>query len=225
MPDLVQTLYFLIAIVISITVHEFFHAWTAFQLGDPTAKYMGRLSLNPVVHFDPLGALMIVFMAIGGRGLGWGRPVPYNPNNLRNGPIVGGAIVSIAGPLSNLLVASAAALPLRLMASNIIPSAGVPDNLIYFMYILFQVSISLLVFNLLPIPPLDGYAFWLGVLHSIPSRITRELWITLSGGVLQQYGPMLLLVLVFWGGGILSRIMSPVFTFFSMALLGPANPF
>ncbi len=225
MPDLVQTIYFLLAIVISITIHEFFHAWTAFQLGDPTAKYMGRMTLNPVVHFDPLSALMIVFMAIGGRGLGWGRPVPYNPNNLRNGPIIGGAVVSIAGPLSNLLVAFAAALPLRLMASNVIPTAGVPESLIFFLYILFRVSISLLIFNLLPIPPLDGYAFWLGVLYAIPSRITREIWITLSGGVLQQYGPMLLLVLVFWGGGILSRVMSPVFSFFSMLLLGPAFSF
>lgn len=223
MPDLVMTIYFLLAVVISITIHEFFHAWTAYQLGDPTAKYMGRLSLNPVVHFDPLGALMIVFMAIGGRGLGWGRPVPYNPNNLRNGPIIGGAVVSIAGPLSNLLVAAVAALPLRLMASHVIPTSGVPENLIMFLYILFQTSISLLIFNLLPIPPLDGYAFWLGLLYAIPSRITRDIWATLSGGVLQQYGPMILLVLVFWGQGILWRVMSPVFSVFSMLLLGPAS--
>jgi Zn-dependent protease len=220
MPDLVQTLYFLLAIVISITFHEFSHAWAANQLGDPTAKYMGRLTLNPVVHFDPLGALMIVFMAFGGRGLGWGRPVPYNPNNLRNGPIIGGAVVSIAGPFSNLIMATLVAIPLRLVLSGVVPPTALPENLITFLYILFMVSISLLIFNLLPIPPLDGYAFWLGVLYRIPSRITREIWATLSGGILQQYGPMLLLVLVFWGGGILGRIMNPVFALFSRILLG-----
>ena len=220
MPDLVTTLYYLLAIVISITFHEFSHAFVANELGDPTAKYMGRLSLNPIVHFDPLGALMIVFMAFGGRGLGWGRPVPYNPNNLRNGPIIGGAVVSIAGPVSNLLMASVVAIPLRLANMGILPSTLWESSTGMFLQILFMVSISLLIFNLLPIPPLDGYAFWLGVLYRIPTRITREIWVTLSGGILQQYGPMLLLVLVFWGGGILSRILNPAFTFFARLLIG-----
>jgi Zn-dependent protease len=222
MPDLVSALYYLLAIVISITFHEFSHAWMADQLGDPTAKYAGRLTLNPVVHFDPLGALMIVFMAIGGRGLGWGRPVPYNPNNLRNGPIAGGAMVSIAGPVSNLLVASVVALILRLTVSHGIVTADVPVSLIVFMGRLFEVSISLLIFNLLPIPPLDGYAFWLGLLHAIPTRITRDIWAALSGGFIQQYGPMILLVLVFWGQGVLGAIMNPFFSLAYRLLLGTA---
>jgi Zn-dependent protease len=220
MPDLSTAIYYLLAIVISITIHEFFHAWTANQLGDPTAKYMGRLSLNPIVHFDPLGALMIVFMAIGGRGLGWGRPVPVNLNNLRNGPIAGGAVVSIAGPLSNLMVAAVAAVPLRLARAGILPATLLPENAWYFLMVLFYVSISLAMFNLLPIPPLDGYAFWLGLLHALPFRVTRDIWMTLSGGVLQTYGPMLLLVLIFWGQGILWRVLSPAFSFFALLFLG-----
>ncbi len=220
MPDLSLLFYRLAAVIISITIHEFFHAWVAFELGDPTAKYMGRISLNPVVHFDPMGLMMILFMSLGGRGLGWGKPVPVNPNNLRNGPIVGGAMVSAAGPLSNLFVAALAAIPLRLMINNVVPSSALPEGVVTFILMLFYTSIGLAVFNLLPIFPLDGYAFWLGVLHELPFGVTRQLWMALSSEKLRIYGPMVMLILVFWGQGILWQIMSPPLRFFSLVFLG-----
>jgi len=92
--------------VVSISIHEFSHAWAAYELGDPTARNLGRLTLNPLVHFDPLGALMILFMALAGWGLGWGKPVPVNPYNLRGNPRVGMGLTSAAGPFSNLVLAT-----------------------------------------------------------------------------------------------------------------------
>jgi Zn-dependent protease len=220
MINLVQTAYFLVALLIAIDVHECCHALVALQLGDPTAKYRGRVSLNPIVHLDPLGTIMMLFMAISGVGLGWGKPVPVNPNNLRNGPIVGETMVSAAGPLSNLLTAAVTAIPLRLVINGFIPRSALSTNLGQFLIILFTVSISLAIFNLLPIFPLDGYHFWLGLLHEVPSRLTRQLWIALSGGAFMTYGPLILLALVFIGPGILGRILFPVTNVMSQFLLG-----
>ncbi len=220
MSDIRTIIYTLLALVIAIDVHEFFHAWMAYQLGDHTARLQGRLTLNPLAHLDPMGAIMILFTSLSGRGLGWGKPVPVNPSNFRNGPIVGDAIVSFAGPLSNLLTAAVAAVPLRLAIMDVIPANVMPEPLAFFLIILFYTSITLAVFNLLPIFPLDGYHFWLGILHELPFGFTRRLWIALNGGAFQMYGPMLLLFLVFWGQGILGRILQPVIGFFSVLLLG-----
>ena len=96
----------LVALVISIDVHEFSHAWAAYLLGDDTAKRMGRLSLNPLVHLDPLGAVMMLVSSFAGFGIGWGKPVPYNPRNLRVDARTGGGVVAVAGPVSNLILAS-----------------------------------------------------------------------------------------------------------------------
>ncbi len=220
MTDFTQALYFLLALVIAIDIHEFFHAWIADRLGDPTARYMGRVSLNPIVHLDPLGSLMMLFMALGGVVLGWGKPVPVNPNNLRQGPIVGEAIVSVCGPLSNLLTAAIVAIPLRLAMSGILPRELLSGSLGTFLIIVFLVSISLAVFNLLPIFPLDGYHFWLGVLHELPFDFTRQLWFTLSGTAFQTYGPVILLALIFLGRGVLSSILSPIINVFATLFLG-----
>ena len=220
MPNLTLLVYTLAALVITITIHEFFHAWIAFELGDPTARYMGRLTLNPVAHFDPLGALMILFMSFSGRGIGWGKPVPVNPNNLRNGPIVGGAMVSVAGPLSNLLVAALVAIPLRLMYYYGFPGGGLPDHVALFLVILFRTSVLLAMFNLLPIPPLDGYDFWMGILHQLPFGATRRLWMTLSADAVRMYGPMAMLILVFWAQGVLWSILNPPYQLIVTLFLG-----
>ena len=104
----------LFSLLIAIDVHEFAHAWMANELGDSTARYYGRLSLNPLVHLDPMGTMMMVFSIFYGFGIGWGKPVPVNPVYLRKGPRVGMGLVSAAGPLSNLVLAAIVAVPIRL---------------------------------------------------------------------------------------------------------------
>lgn len=129
--------------VLAITVHEFAHAWVAWRLGDPTAAALGRISLDPRRHLDLAGTLFLLFA-----GFGWGRPVPVNPDNFRN-PAGDNALVAAAGPLSNILLAFAAAFPLNFLAA---PDSLAGMGLETFMLI----NISLAVFNLLPVPPLDG---------------------------------------------------------------------
>lgn len=154
---------FLFSLLIAIDVHECAHAWMANELGDPTARYQGRLSLNPLVHLDPWGTVAMLFSALSGFGIGWGKPVPVNPNYLRHGPRVGGAMVAAAGPLSNILLAIIVAVPVRL---------GVPvPGLLRLLIVMASVNISLALFNLLPVPPLDGSSVLIGILSTI-----RALW-------------------------------------------------
>ena len=160
---LFSSIAFLIALIIGVTVHEYAHAWMANQLGDPTARLMGRISLNPVVHFDPLGALMLVIMAFQRVGIAWGKPTPVNPYHLRYGPRVGMGMVSLAGPLSNLLLAAVVAVPFRLG----LPLPGLLDLLVGTVIL---ANIGLAVFNLLPIPPLDGFSVLMGILSTIRGR-------------------------------------------------------
>ena len=214
--SLTFAVYFLIALVLAIDVHEFCHAWMADQLGDPTARYQGRVSLNPLVHLDPLGSLMILLMAFAGVGFGWGKPVPVNGNNLKHGPIVGEAMVAASGPLANILAAGLVAVPLRLTMGT----RNLPGSAFELLLVLFIVNISLAAFNLLPIFPLDGYHVLLGILHELPFRLTRQLWIVLSSGAVQLYGPMILMLAMFMGRGVLSRILSPVINAFATVFLG-----
>lgn len=144
-----QPLFFVVwvvAIIITLTVHEFSHAAVANFFGDRTAKEMGRLSLNPLVHIDLVGFLMLLFI-----GFGWAKPVPVNPYNLRKQRLAMG-LVSLAGPLSNLLGVIIFVLVYRLL----LPSLGPQNLLIGFFFSLILVNLSLFVFNLIPIPPLDG---------------------------------------------------------------------
>lgn len=132
-----------IAILLSLSLHEYFHAGMAFFLGDPTPKYAGRLTINPLAHIDPFGILLLFLV-----GFGWGKPVPFNPANLRNqkwGP----ALVGLAGPSSNFLMALATGIILRLFSLS-------APNLIFFFSIFVWINLLLGVFNLIPVPPLDG---------------------------------------------------------------------
>ena len=202
--NIVRALMYLVAILLSITFHEFMHAWLAYELGDPTARRMGRLTLNPIKHFDPLGALMIAFMAFGGMGLGWGKPVPVNPYNLRGNPRVSMGITSAAGPFSNLVLAATVAIPLRLIPN-------MPGLLASFLLIMVITNVSLAVFNLLPLPPLDGFGVLQGVLGTLRGRRAYEWGQALDR--VANYGPILLLALLAfgWFGGlnILGSILSP----------------
>ena len=144
-----------IMLLVGFPVHEFAHALAAYRLGDGTAKLFGRLTLNPIVHFDPIGGSLLAFtmlLSAGGFGFGWAKPTPVNPMNLEGGRN-GEAIVAAAGPLSNLVLAAAAAIPLRyIFATDSLDVPILASVLSTFVWI----NLVLMVFNLIPIPPLDG---------------------------------------------------------------------
>jgi Zn-dependent protease len=187
MTSLTQMIYYLLALVVSISIHEFAHAWSAYELGDSTARNQGRLTLNPVVHFDPIGALMILFMAFSGWGIGWGKPVPVNPYNLRTEPRLGMGLTSAAGPFSNLVLAALAAIPLRL-------GWAMPGPLFTFLFVLVITNIGLAVFNLIPLPPLDGFNVLQGLLATFRTRWAYE-WGNKLDSV-AAYGPVLLIAVL-----------------------------
>jgi Zn-dependent protease len=148
---------FMLGFVLGTTFHEFMHAYSALLLGDDTAQRQGRVTLNPVAHFDPFGFFMGVLLALGVGFLAWGRPVPVNPSALRFGRR-GMAIVAVAGPLSNLVFATVLVAIWRLAASAL-PADG---QLIIYNMIL--INLLLFAFNLIPIPPLDGFNILVGIL-------------------------------------------------------------
>ena len=150
-PERVITI--LIFLGIGFPVHEFSHALAAYQLGDGTAKVFGRLTLNPVKHFDPVGGVLFVVSALlFGFVFGWAKPTPVNPSNLRdrrNGEV----IVALAGPASNLVMAAAGALIFRLLATFVPTAPDLVANVLFY-FVLFNVMLAL--FNVIPVPPLDG---------------------------------------------------------------------
>jgi Zn-dependent protease len=199
------------ALVLGISFHEFSHAFTANMLGDPTAKLQGRVTLNPAAHLDPTGT---AFLLLG--GFGWGKPTPVNPFRLRNGPRTGRAMVAGAGPVSNILMATVAAIPLRIglvdwrspfLVPRSVSDWGLNEYVSLFLTAIIIFNIFLAVFNLLPLAPLDGFAVAVGLLP-------RDLALEVSK--LEQYGPAILMALIllpFVTQGqisILHQIMSPV---------------
>ncbi|MGI6269513.1 MAG: site-2 protease family protein [Candidatus Howiella sp.] len=161
---LIYALSSLVVIFLVLPVHESAHAFTAVKLGDPTPKYQGRLTLNPFAHIDYFGALMILLF-----GFGWAKPVGINPRNFKN-PKGGMALTAVAGPVSNLLVAFLFMLvycALETFAASAVLSTALL-YLVYFLLYVIQINVGLAVFNLLPIPPLDGSRLLTAVL---PDRI------------------------------------------------------
>jgi Zn-dependent protease len=166
-----------LAIIITLTIHEFSHAACALAFGDSTAKDAGRLTLNPLSHIDPLGFVMLLFV-----GFGWAKPVPISVYNLKNRRL-GAAVVALAGPLSNLLGMVVFGLLFKFLA----PVLG-PDNLLTnFLFFVALVNVSLFVFNLLPIPPLDGSHVLFAILPDHLNNFKDSF---------SNYGPYVLLILL-----------------------------
>lgn len=166
------------ALIIAFTVHEFSHAFAADTLGDATPRNAGRLTLNPISHLHPIGFLLLITA-----GFGFGKPVPFDDRNLKN-PKLGAALIGLAGPFSNLIVAFLAAGALVLLVGQ-----GMLQTSLLYVFLLFlvQFNVALLVFNLLPIPPLDGSKVLFAALPAKYDHVKD--W-------LENYGPMVLLTLV-----------------------------
>jgi Zn-dependent protease len=205
--DLVGFLISILILVFAIAIHEFAHAWTALRLGDRTAYYQGRVTLHPAAHLDPMGTMMMVVSALTGFGIGWGKPVPVNPLNLKYGPRVGMAITAAAGPLSNILQAIVWGIPLRLAIQG---NLELPELASTALLTAVWINLGLALFNLIPLFPLDGFNIVRGALATIRARWAYDVSDFLDQ--LQPYAPMVLLMLIFLdqtmpGQGILSRIL------------------
>jgi Zn-dependent protease len=180
-------------LLLAVTVHEVAHGWVAERLGDPTARLAGRLTLNPLPHIDPLGALAFVLA-----GFGWARPVPVNARNLRR-PVRDMACVAAAGPLSNFVVAFLG-LVLLVLTSRLVDAPFVARPVAGMLRYVYTFNLGLAIFNLIPLPPLDGG-------HFLPYFFPRRSWPLLAR--LEQYGPLILLLLVF--SGATRYIVGPLF--------------
>ena len=195
---------YIIALLIAITIHEFSHAWAADYLGDPTARLKGRISLNPIVHLDLFGTMFLLFF-----GFGWGKPVPFDPYNLKN-PRKDAAIISAAGPASNFILAILCSIILRLLVFFNLSALFTIASFI--LIPLITLNILLGIFNLLPISPLDGFKIVGGIL----SKEQAQSWYQL-----ERFGMIFLLLLIFPIGksSMIDLIIRPTISFFINLLI------
>lgn len=206
---MISILFWLLAFAIAITVHEAAHAWTADRLGDPTPKLMGRLSLNPIKHYDPVGTTMllglVILRALGTPVIpfGWAKPVGFDPYNLKN-PRKDTALISISGPAANLLLALILSLVTRLVLGPFSPISIVA----YALYPIIVLNVSLAIFNLIPIYPLDGEKVLSGFL---PQKDAYDF-----ENFMRRYGTILLIFIIFPtfnGSSPISMVISPIIDF------------
>lgn len=208
----------IIILLTAFSVHEFAHAWTANYFGDSTPRINGRLTLNPLAHLDPMGSLMLILA-----GFGWAKPVPVNPYTLRQRAPSALMWVALAGPLSNFLMAALAAIPFQLnlitlddlytsfaaQATSILPTAA------GFLWDFISINLVLMLFNLIPLPPLDG--------DKIADFFMPDRWRDQMARI-RPYGPMILILMFmvgpYLGVDIMSWILGPPFRFLINLLVG-----
>lgn len=200
----------ILTLVIALTIHEFSHASVAYRFGDTTARDAGRLTLNPLKHLDVMGSLMLLLV-----GFGWAKPVPINPYALRRKSDSAVMWVSLAGPASNLVMAILAGLILRLRVFPWVSSGGILPSPAEFLYTFLSINLILMLFNLIPLAPLDG--------EKVMENLLPASWENGYANI-QRYGPILLIVLLFvlplMGVDIISWIMTPALTQLQKVIIG-----
>jgi Zn-dependent protease len=217
-----QLLYALAAVAIMLLigfpVHEFSHAWIAYRLGDSTARYQGRLTLDPRVHFDTVGGLLLVISAVltqGSAYFGYAKPTPVNPMNLSGGRR-GEAWVAAAGPISNLIMAAIVSIPLRLYLHSDLLLSGASANIVLAVvqiaYFFVLINVFLFIFNLIPVPPLDGWRVLMGLVPSQTAWQLRQIEIRYA-----QMIPFVFLLFLFL---LAPRVIGPIGDALMRLLLG-----
>ena len=202
MAEIIQIFSFVI-LIFSIVIHEFAHGWMANSLGDPTAKFMGRLTLNPIAHIDLVGSVILpLFLLLSGSSymFGWAKPVPYNPYNLRDKK-KGELLVAVAGPVSNLMIALIFGIIIRML---LLQGYAIDNNIIIMFGIIVLYNVLLAVFNLVPIPPLDGSKV---LFHFLPYSMQniRE--------VLEKNGMIFIILFIVFGFQFIIPIILVLFVF------------
>jgi len=212
LPSPAQFISYVFVLLVAFTVHEFSHAWTANYFGDDTPRLNGRLTLNPLRHLDPIGSVLLLVA-----GFGWAKPVPVNPYALQRRSASAYMWVSIAGPFSNLMMAIIAAIPFRLGLVSIMDASQTVDlfgkpilpSLSMLLYIFIYTNLLLMLFNLIPVAPLDGEKV---AEYFMPPSMTRVF------DAIRPYGPLILLLIVF--SGRLNYIIGPPLSYLTMLLVG-----
>jgi Zn-dependent protease len=222
--DIISVVFQLIAFLFAISVHESAHAWMANRCGDPTARMLGRITLNPAKHIDPIGTLLLPALAAyyNVPMLGWAKPTPVDPRNFKN-PVLDDVLTSVVGPVSNFLIAVGALILLAAISvtstvghelvHNALYSSGMPTHpdsalapFVLLLYEMMGINIVLGVFNLIPVPPLDG------------SHVLRHFLSDSARRVYDSIGVFGLVALVFLGRGLLYSLISPPIKFFNSIL-------
>ena len=217
-PRIVEILYQMIAFLFAISVHESAHAWTASRCGDPTARMLGRVSLNPIRHIDPIGTILLPIVAAvsGFTVLGWAKPTPVDPRNFRN-PLLDDILTSVAGPVSNFIVATGAVLLLWIISFTSVTGRSIIHGLgpadaglatsvleptVQLALSFIEINVVLAVFNLIPVPPLDGSHV---IRHFLSDSVRR---------VYDSIGIFGLLALVYLGKPLLRALITPFLNFY-----------
>jgi Zn-dependent protease len=198
----------IVVFLFAISVHESAHAWTASRYGDPTARMLGRVSLNPIRHIDPIGTVLMPLIAWISHipMIGWAKPTPVNPLNFRKNYVLADIMTSVAGPVSNLLVATGSVLVLAVVIHARFLLGGAAEPLWLLFRAALEINVLLAVFNLIPIPPLDG------------SHVIRHMLSDSARNLYDRIGWIGLILFFLVGGSVLRVMMSPFLHFFNFLL-------